>query len=285
MNNLTSKIFIDGGEPEETREANELMLKHFNKPLDGQTTNPTLIAKNLAARSQGKITEEEALGEYKKIVQEISNTIPQGSVSIQVFADRNTLASDMLAQAKLRKSWIPNASIKFPCTPEGLKAVSQACKEMPVNVTLVFSQAQAAAVYQATIDTKYPIFISPFVGRLDDKGENGMDVIKNIKEIYKNRDGHVEVLTASVRSIEHILYAIKLQSEIITIPSKVFKLWALAKFPIPDENYSYKSQDFKPIGYDSSIKLDRDFTDYDIHHDLTDRGIDAFFADWMNLFK
>src|SRR3989344_30512 len=294
MNKLP-KIFIDGGEPEETRQANEMMMAHFGRPLDGQTTNPTLIARNLAARKAQKISEEDALGEYKRIVQEMSRIIPKGSISIQVFANRETKADEMLEQARERNKWIDNASIKFPCMIEGLKAASIACREMPINITLVFSQSQAAAVYEATRlrqgfggKARYPIFISPFVGRLDDKRENGMEVVKNIKKMYENGDGHVEVLTASVRNIEHILYAIYLQSEIITIPFKVFKLWAEQNFRIPSENYSYESAvrgaNLRQIHYRDDLKLGKNFLEYDLSHTLTDAGIDAFYKDWTGLY-
>lgn len=108
---------------------------------------------------------------------------------------------------------------------EGLKT-GEACVEMAINITLNFSQSQAAAVYEATKGAKFPVFISPFVGRLDDKGENGMQVVDNIIKMYAAGDKHVEVLTASVRTIDHILYAFQLQSNIITIPLKVFKQWS-----------------------------------------------------------
>ena len=85
MNRLPSKIFIDGGEPQETREASAKLMEVFGRPLDGQTTNPTLIAKNLAAKA-GKLTEKDAIAQYKRIVQEISRIIPAGSISIQGFA-------------------------------------------------------------------------------------------------------------------------------------------------------------------------------------------------------
>ena len=291
MDKITSKIFIDGGDPEETRQANEIMLQKLERPLDGQTTNPTLIAKKLLnkiqSRSSGtksKITQEEALGEYKNIVQEMSRILPNGSISIQVFASHETKADEMIEQARARKSWIPNASIKLPCTIEGLKAANAVCKETPINITLVFSQSQAAAVYQATLNFKHPIFISPFVGRLDDKGENGMEVVKNMIEMYKNGDHHVEVLTASVRNIEHILYAFYLKSDIITIPFKVFKLWADKNFPIPDGNYLYKTTDLKSIPYSEDIALNKDFGEYDLNHELTYKGVETFYNDWMGLF-
>ncbi|OGG17686.1 hypothetical protein A3D78_03855 [Candidatus Gottesmanbacteria bacterium RIFCSPHIGHO2_02_FULL_39_14] len=284
MNRLPSKIFIDGGLPEETNTASGRMLHDLSSPLDGQTTNPTLIARNLAAK-EGKLTEKDALAEYKRIVQEMSSIIPAGSISIQVFANEKTPASEMLEQAKERNKWIPNASIKFPATGEGLKAAGKACLEMPINITLVFSQSQAAAVYEVTRGAKYPIFISPFVGRLDDIGENGMDVVKNILKMYENGDGHVEVLTASVRNLDHILYALWLKSDIITIPFKVFQLWADENFKYPADDYVYNKPELKPIPYHSDVKLGRDWQTYDLQHMLTEKGLSAFFSDWSGLFS
>jgi len=291
MREFSSKIFIDGGEPEETKLASEILLKQTGRPLDGQTTNPTLIAKKLRDQNSkfkiqnSKLTEEMALSEYKRIVQEMSKIIPKGSISIQVFADKYTSFEEMLDQARDRAGWIKNASIKFPCTQEGLKAAGTACMEMPINITLVFSQNQAAAVYAATKNNKYPIFISPFVGRLDDKSEYGMDVVKNIIRMYKNGDGHVEVLTASIRNIEHILYAIQLKSDIMTIPYKVFRLWADNKFGAPDSNYVYKPDNLKEIPYRDNIELGKDFREYDLSHPLTDAGIERFYSDWTGMFE
>ncbi len=96
-------------------------------------------------------------------------------------------------------SWIPNAHVKFPTSREGLEAAGRAVKEgLRVNMTLCFTQEQAAAVYSATAGAKKgDVFISPFIGRLDDRGENGMDLIENIQKMYGTGDGHVEVLTAS----------------------------------------------------------------------------------------
>ena len=166
MSDLVSKIFIDGGEPAETKKASEMMMAKFGKPLDGQTTNPTLIAKNLSNRqlktdNRQPITQEAALSEYKRIVQEMSSIIPDGSISIQVFADEKTTAEEILIHGRARNRGIKNASIKYPCTSAGIKAASIACREMPINITLVFSQSQAAAVYEATKGAKFPLFISP----------------------------------------------------------------------------------------------------------------------------
>lgn len=279
MPKFNSKIFIDGGDPAETTEAVKML--GF---LDGQTTNPTLIAKNLSAKLGGKkISEIEALNEYKRIVCEMNKIIPKGSISIQVFANEKTLSGDMLEQARERNKWIPNASIKLPCTYEGLKAASQACREFPINITLVFSQNQAAAAYEATRSARFPVFISPFIGRLDDRGENGMQIIANILKMYRFGDGHVEVLTASVRNIEQILYALNIGANIITIPFKIFKEWGDAGFRTPYTNYIYHKPELADIPYQENIALGRHWTEYDIKHDLTAAGVVMFWQDWNSL--
>lgn len=287
---LKSKIFIDGGIPDETAKAKKLL-----DSLAGQTTNPSLIAKNLTSRLGNgqpvRLTEDMALEEYKRIVTEMNLIIPQGSISIQVFADGETKAEEMLEQARERNKWIPNASIKFPCISEGLKAAEIACREMAINITLVFSQSQAAAVYEATKEAKYPVFISPFVGRLDDKEENGMQVIENILRMFNEHAGgpeisrRVEVLTASIRNIEHIYYALKLKSDILTIPFKIFKEWSDLGFKQPDENYVYPAGVLKPISYRGDVVLGKNWQEYDLQHELTDKGVSSFWSDWMGLFN
>lgn len=283
MPKFSSKIFIDGGIPEETKQARQLLGY-----LDGQTTNPSLIAKNLKSRLGNghpvSLTQEMALEEYKRIVKEMSTIITHGSISIQVFANQETRADEMLSQARVRSTWIGNCSIKFPCTKAGLTAAAVACKEMPINITLVFSQSQAAAVYEATIGAEYPVFISPFVGRLDDRGECGMDVIASIKRLYKESDMHVETLTASVRNLEHIYYGLYLKSNIITIPFKVFQMWADLGFPAPEEKYTYDRNGLKPISYQPEVALGKPWESYDLSHELTTKGVTAFWNDWMGLF-
>jgi transaldolase len=98
----------------------------------------------------------------------------------------------MFDQGREMFSWIPNAYIKYPCTAEGLRAAQMSVRQgMRVNITLCFSQQQGAAVYTATKGTKQPAYVSPFVGRLDDIGQNGMDVVRNIKQMFRKGDGHV----------------------------------------------------------------------------------------------
>ena len=276
---LKTKIFLDSGDPKETREA--LRLLGF---LDGQTTNPSLISKNPEAAGK-KFTKEELLGFYKAVVQEISELVPQGSVSIEVYADKDTRAEEMLEQGREMFSWIPNAHIKFPTTKEGLKAAQQAIRErIRVNMTLVFSQQQAAAVYAATKGAKRgDVFVSPFIGRLDDRGENGMSLIANIIRMYKDGDGHVEVLTASVRNLQHLLHAIHLNSDIITASAKILKEWAEKGLPLPQSDFVYDSKGLKNIP-SKEIDLKKDWQKFVISHELTDIGIERFSADWNKLY-
>jgi transaldolase len=176
-----SKILVDGGDPQETTRIQQLIGL-----VDGQTTNPSLIAKNPEImhliEAGHRLTEREEAAEYRKIVQAVSPLVGDAGVSIEVFADLNTTADEMLNQGKEMNSWIPNAYIKYPCIAEGLKAAQRSVAEgIRVNMTLCFSQQQAAAVYAATKGSRAPVYVSPFVGRLDDIGQNGVDLIRNIK--------------------------------------------------------------------------------------------------------
>jgi len=183
-------------------------------------------------------------------------------------------------------SWTANAHVKFPTTREGLKAAEHAVKAgMRVNMTLNFSQEQAAAVYAATRGArKGQVFISPFVGRLDDRGEDGMDLIADIVKMYRQGDGHVEVLTASVRSLGHLLYAFKLGSDIVTAPYEVLKEWGDKGMPLPDAGFAYGTKNLRPIPY-REIDLAKKWQDYDLRHDLTDKGMEKFSADWNALIR
>ncbi len=283
--NLRTKIFLDGGDPHETKQILDLL--GF---LDGQTTNPTLISKNPHARKrleQGdKFTREEILNFYHFVVTELSGMMPQGSISIEVYADPATTAEEMLTQGRKMFGWIPNGQIKFPSSAEGLKAAGQAIREgLRVNMTLCFSQEQAAAVYAATLGGKRgSVYVSPFVGRLDDRGENGMDLIADIIKMYGTGDAHVEVLTASVRSLDHLLYALKLGSDIVTVPFAILKEWGEKGLPMPWSDYVYPAEKLKPIPY-KEISLTPNWQEYDIHHDLTVKGMEKFSADWNALIK
>jgi len=282
---LRTKIFLDGGDPEETKE-----VLHRLGFLDGQTTNPSLISKNPAAKERlgrgGKFSAEEVLDFYRGVVSEISGLLPQGSVSIEVYADAGTTAEAMLRQGREMFSWVPNAHIKFPTTREGLTAAEQAVREgLRVNMTLCFSQEQAAAVYAATRGaSKGQVFVSPFIGRLDDRGEDGMGLIANILRMYASGDGHVEVLTASVRSIDHLLYALALGSDIVTVPYEILKAWSGRGMPVPGREHQYGAKGLRPIPY-RAVDLGGRWQDLDIRHELTDRGMEKFSADWNTLIR
>jgi len=290
---LPSKIFIDGGDPEETRQADAMLKKAGFAGLDGQTTNPSLIAKHAkeSLKAEGKITEAQAIDFYKKTVQEMSAIIPSGSISIQVIGDPATLTSEqMLTQARDRLTWIPNASIKFPATVTGLAAAEVFCEEGPLNITLNFSQEQAAAVYAATTRHNYTVFVSPFVGRLDDKGMNGMDVVVNELEMYRSlKNNHVQVLTASLRNINHLMDALHLGSSIITVPFTIFKEWAdpsagsgRVPFQLPLKDYLYDAPGLTAIPY-SELNLDENWRTFNLDHDLTTAGLAKFWEDWQSI--
>jgi transaldolase len=286
---LKTKILVDGGDPEETRR-----MKSLLGFVDGQTTNPSLIAKNPEVQHRlatgHKFSLEEQEQEYKRIVQQISPLVGDGGVSIEVFADLKTTSEQMLVQGQDMFSWIPNAYIKYPCTHEGLDSAQMSVSQgIRVNITLCFSQEQAAGVYAATKTTKVPVYVSPFIGRLDDLGENGMDLIKNIQKMYQAGDGHVHVLAASIRSTDQLLACFALGVELVTVPTKVLEAWAAKGFPMPDQDFTYKGVDvagnaLRPIPY-RSINLIQPLDAFDLRHDLTKKGIEKFVEDFESTIR
>ena len=152
-------------------------------------------------------------------------------------------------------------------------------------MTLIFNQAQVGAVYSATRGSeKGQVFLSPFVGRLDDIGVDGINYIKNVLDLYKNGDGHVEVLAASIRSYEHFLACLKLQADIVTVPGKILYQWSEDNFFIPDEKWEYRADSLEKKSLED-IDLDRDWREFDIRDELTKKGIEKFVIDWNNLLK
>ena len=288
-NRPTTKILVDGGDPGET-----LRIKSLIGFVDGQTTNPSLIAKNpqiqqLIASGQ-RLSAEEEKTEYKRIVQSVSPLVGDAGISIEVFADLDTTAEQMFAQAQEMFSWIPNAYIKYPCTPGGFRAAQLSMGEsIRVNMTLCFSQEQAAAMYAATRGSKEPVYVSPFVGRLDDLGEDGMDLVKNIKQMFEHSDGHVQVLAASIRSVKHLLCSFALGAELVTVPAKVLEQWAATGLSMPDQNFRYTGVDaggkrLKTIPY-KEVDLNLPWQSFNIAHELTNRGIQKFVADYESTLK
>lgn len=281
---LKTKVLVDGGDPEETRRVKSLI--GF---VDGQTTNPTLIAKNPEIQRQiasdHKLSVEEQRNEYKRIVQQISPLVGDAGVSIEVFADLNTTAERMLSQGEDMFSWVPNAYIKYPCTHEGLRAAKMSVvRGIRVNITLCFSQEQAAGVYAATLDSKEPVYVSPFIGRLDDCGNNGMDLIRNIQKMYKAGDGHVHILAASIRSVDQLLASFAFGVDLATVPARVLEAWAARDFPMPDKEFSYKGLDatgnaLKSIPF-RDINLNKPWAAFDLSHELTRKGVEKFVKDF-----
>ena len=280
---LKTRLFLDGADPEETRQVLDVL--GF---LDGQTTNPSLLAKNPEAaghRLPGHKFSGTAIYDfYKTLCQTLSAMLPAGSISIEVYADASTTAAAMIRQAREFDAWIQNAHIKLPTTAAGLEAASVLTAEgRRVNMTLVFSQGQAAAVHAATRGARRgDVFLSPFVGRLDDRGEYGMDLIADILRLYRAGDSHVQVLTASVRTMDHLLAALALGSDLITAPAKLLLTWAQAGMPVPGPGTGTRPAGLAAIPYED-LSLDRPWTDYAIGHPLTDAGMAKFSEDWNSL--
>jgi transaldolase len=288
-NKPKTKILVDGGDPDET-----LRVKKLLGFVDGQTTNPSLIAKNPEIQqriaSGHSLSSQEEKDEYRKIVRNVSPLVGDAGVSIEVFADLDTSAAEMFAQGEEMFTWIPNAYIKYPCTHEGLKAAGMSVRQgIRVNMTLCFSQEQAAAVYAATKGSKDPVYVSPFVGRLDDRGEDGIDLVKNIKAMYRHGDGHVHVLAASIRHLDHLLASFALDVELLTVPAKVLEKWATSNFAMPERGFNYKAasasgEPLKPIPY-KQLDLELPWQSFDITHELTTKGIQKFVADYRSTLK
>src|SRR5204863_1255568 len=237
-----------------------------------------------------KLSSRDEMDEYKKIVQTISPLVGDAGVSIEVFSDEKTTPQEMFSQGQEMFSWIPNAYIKYPSTHEGLRAAEMSVRQrIRVNITLCFSQEQAAAVHAATRGSREPVYVSPFVGRLDDRGENGIDLIKNIKEMYKNGDGHVHVLAASIRHLDHLLASFATGAELTTVPAKLLVEWATRDFPMPDKDFSYKAVDasgkpLEAIPY-KALDLNRPWQSFDAAHELTTVGIQKFVADYRSTLR
>lgn len=284
--NLKTKLFLDSGDPNDTRSVLDSL--GF---LDGQTTNPSLVTKNPRVKqlldNGEKITKEELLNHYHEIVKEISSLIPDGSVSIEVYADASTTAAEMLEQAEEMFAWIANAHIKFPTTKAGLEAAEMAvAQDMRVNMTLCFTQEQAAAVYAATKAATKPnqVFVSPFMGRLDDKGVNGFQVVKNIAKMYEAGDRHVKLLAASVRNMEHFNAVLSNEIDIITSPVEFLLEWAKNGSEMPLADYNYYKEGLSEVEY-QELDLTQNWRDFDLYHELTETGQKKFAEDWNALIK
>lgn len=283
---LKTRIFLDSGDPAETKKVLESLGY-----LDGQTTNPTLVARNPEVKARldrgEKFKRQELLDFYKKTIQEISVLIPEGSVSIETYADAQTTSGEILEQAQEMFAWIPNAHIKMPTNSAGLEAAQRAVRSgIRVNMTLCFSQEQAAAVYMATqAGQRGDVFVSPFIGRLDDIGLMGVDLIENIIKMFDRCNGHVMVLAASLRNIYQLLHVIRLGADIATIPFKVLEQCTKGEISQPGSDFHYQRPELKRIKYEPYINFARNWQEMNFSHSLTDKGIELFSNDWNTLLS
>lgn len=282
---IKGKLLVDTGDPEEARKVQQLLDKGGFVGLDGATTNPSYFAKNpdvqaKVARGE-KFKTDELLFAYKETVRELERIIPGGDISVEVYADKETSAEQMALQAREMNTWIPTARIKLPITKEGLRAAGMLKSEVRLNMTLCFSQQQAAAVDAVTSGAKEPVFISPFIGRFDDRGENGVQFVGNVVKMLHEGNSHVNVLAASFRSVDNIYEMIRVGIDVITINLGKFESWADVEWQMPGEDYKYEF-DGKDILYDE-IELGQDWQTYDIKHELTEVGLQQFVDDWNNL--
>jgi transaldolase len=213
------KIFLDSANIDAIKKYNELGL------VDGVTTNPTLLSK-----------EKEHPAEIMKQIVKII----KGPVSLEVIG---TTAQVMIEEAHRLMKFGQNVVVKIPMIPDGMKAVKQLKQDgISTNVTLVFSANQAVLAAKAGAS-----YISPFIGRLDDVGQDGMMLIKEIVQIFGNYHYKTEVLVASVRHPLHIIEAAKLGADIVTLPPEI-----LGKM---------------------------------LAHPLTEKGLSAFLSDWEKIKK
>jgi len=212
------KFFIDTANIEEIKKANELGL------LDGVTTNPSLVSK------EGR--------EFKELIIEICGIV-NGPVSAEVISND---AKGMIKEARELAKLADNIVVKIPLIKEGLKAVKILSEEgIKTNVTLCFSAAQALMAAKAGAN-----YISPFVGRLDDIGHDGMEIVEQILAIYENYGYETEVIVASIRNPIHVLKAALMGADIATIPFNVME--QLIKHPLTDVGLEKFLADWKKTG-------------------------------------
>ena len=199
------KIFLDTANIDQIRKGAQLGI------VSGVTTNPTLVAR-------------ESYADYEEVVKEICSII-SGPVSVEVLTQD---VQQMKVQARKMAKWASNVVIKIPATSEGLEVTSALSKEkIKVNFTLCFSlnQALLGALAGAT-------YVSPFVGRLDDVGQNGMELVKDIVSVFAHYKFSTEVIAASIRHPQHCVEAAKAGAHIATVPYSV--LMQMIQHPLTD---------------------------------------------------
>ncbi|UJS25013.1 fructose-6-phosphate aldolase [Thiothrix winogradskyi] len=213
------KFFVDTGD------INEISTLVETGMVDGVTTNPSLVA------SSGK--------DFVALVRDICQLVP-GHVSAEVLA---TDVTTMLKEAEVLRTIADNVCIKVPLTVDGLKACKALSAEgTAVNVTLCFSAVQALLAAKAGAT-----YVSPFIGRLDDVGESGMQLIRDIVNMYDNYPNlHTQVLAASIRSPSHVLESAMAGAHVATLPPKI--IWQLYNHPLTDKGLAAFLKDWEKTG-------------------------------------
>ncbi len=211
------KIFIDTANIDEIKKANEWGV------IDGVTTNPTLVAK------EGK--------DFKSLINEILGII-DGPISVEVIS---TDSEGMVKEAVEMSNWSKNVVVKIPMIPEGLKAVKILNeKGVKTNVTLVFSVNQAILAAKAGAT-----YVSPFIGRLDDIGHEGMQIVRDLVTIYKLYEFETGIIVASIRHPLHVIESAKTGADVATIPFGVIE--KMFKHPLTDSGLETFLKDWKKL--------------------------------------
>jgi len=211
------KIFLDTANVESIKKYNDMGL------VDGITTNPTLLSKEK--------------GNPAEIMRQIVRIV-QGPVSLEVVG---TTTAEMIEEAHRLKKYGQNVVVKIPMIPDGLKAVKKLKEEgIPTNVTLIFSANQAILAAKAGA-----AYVSPFIGRLDDAGQEGMTVIREIVQIFKNYQFDTNVLVASVRHPLHVIDAGKIGAHVVTLPPDI--LGKMLSHPLTDKGLSTFLSDWEKV--------------------------------------
>jgi transaldolase len=215
------RIFLDTANIDEIKQAAKLGI------ISGVTTNPSLLSK-------------EATADYESVIKEICSIVnsPDCSISAEVLAED---AETMIQEARVKAAWGPNIAIKIPATPAGLEAISRLSKEgIDTNMTLCFSSNQAllGALAGAT-------YVSSFVGRLDDIGHNGMQLVGEIVELFQKHGLKSKVIAASIRHPLHCVAAAKAGAHIATVPYKV--LLQMMNHPLTDIGISRFLADWRKV--------------------------------------
>ena len=209
------KFFLDTANLKDIQSCLKLGL------VDGVTTNPSLIAKEGV--------------DMKDRILEILDIV-DGPVSVEVTTDD---LQEMIKQGLEYHSWHANVYVKLPCTPTGVQALIELKKHgVKVNMTLVFSLSQALICAKLGAD-----FVSPFIGRLDDIGVDGIEFVSNVKDAYALYGFETQVLAASIRSVDHVTSCIAVAADICTIPVKIYN--QLLAHPLTDKGQAQFLADFK----------------------------------------